>query len=352
MPRWVTVRLSRWGLVRWGLGLLGLGLTLLLSMVSCQAPPPQPVAPGAYQVVATSTILADWVSQIAGSTIQLNSILQPGDDPHVYEPRPADSRLLEEADLIFYNGYNLEPGLIRLMESNSRATKVAVGEIIPPLQLAKPHQSPQAPQTVPDPHVWGDAENAVKMVGFIQKQLEQSLGTSPQASNPQATNPQATNPQATALLQQNAAKLVAELTQLDRWIQAQIATIPAAQRQLITTHDAFQYYAQAYGLKVMGTLIGISTEEQPSAQTTRNLVEAVKAAQVPAIFAETTINPNLIRTVAEEAGVRLAERPLYSDSVGAVGSGAETYVKMMVANTETITTALGGKVTPFKPTGI
>jgi manganese/iron transport system substrate-binding protein len=304
-------------------------------MVSCQAPPPQPVAPGAYQVVATSTILADWVSQIAGSTIQLNSILQPGDDPHVYEPRPADSRLLEEADLIFYNGYNLEPGLIRLMESNSRATKVAVGEIIPPLQLAKPHQSPQAPQTVPDPHVWGDAENAVKMVGFIQKQLQQSLGTTPQV---------------TALLQQNAAKLVAELTQLDRWIQAQIATIPAAQRQLITTHDAFQYYAHAYGLKVMGTLIGISTEEQPSAQTTRNLVEAVKAAKVPAIFAETTINPNLIRTVAEEAGVKLAERPLCSDSVGAAGSGAETYVKMMVANTETITTALGGKVTPFKPT--
>jgi manganese/iron transport system substrate-binding protein len=332
MFRFVPVRLSRWGL-----GLLGLSLAILFSLVSCQAPLQQggsspPTSDPPYKVVATSTVLADLASQIAGSTIQLTSILQPGDDPHVYEPRPSDSRLLEQADLIFYNGYNLEPGLIRLVESNSRAAKIAVGEIIPPLRLAKPHST--QPQSVPDPHVWGDAENVVKMVELMQKQLLTLLGT---------------NPQAAALLQQNTTNLVAELTRLDQWIKTQIATIPAAQRLLITTHDAFQYYAQAYGLKVMGTLIGISTEEQPSAQTTRNLVEAVKAAKVPAIFAETTINPNLIRTVAEEAGVKLAPRSLYSDSVGAAGSGAETYTKMMVANTEIITTALGGKVTPFQP---
>jgi manganese/iron transport system substrate-binding protein len=307
----------------------GIGLALLLSLVGCQSPQATPPS-GLPQVVATSTILADLTETIAGATIQLTSILQAGDDPHVYEPRPADSRALEQANLILYNGYNLEPSLIRLMESNSRATKVAVGEVVPPLQ--KPNIQ-QAQPTVPDPHVWGDVKNVIKMVALIRDQLIQVTAATPN-SRP--------------LLTRNAKQLSAELGRLDQWIQAQIATIPPGQRQLVTTHDAFQYYTRAYGLKMIGTLIGISTEEQPSAQTTRNLVEAVKAAKVPAIFAETTINPTLIRTVATEAGVQLAPRPLYSDSVGTAGSSAETYTKMMVANTETITTALGGNVTPLK----
>jgi manganese/iron transport system substrate-binding protein len=306
----------------------GIGLVLLLSLVGCQSP--QPSSPvGLPRVVATSTILADLAQTVAGATIQLTSILQAGDDPHVYEPRPADSRALEQADLILYNGYNLEPSLIRLMESNS-ATKVAVGEVVPPLQMAK---AQQARPTVPDPHVWGDVQNVIKMVALIRDQLIQVT---------------AANPNSRTLLTRNTEQLSTELRRLDQWIRAQIATIPPGQRQLVTTHDAFQYYTRAYGLKMIGTLIGISTEEQPSAQTTRNLVEAVKAAKVPAIFAETTINPTLIRTVATEAGVQLAPRPLYSDSVGAAGSSADTYTKMMVANTETITTALGGKITPFK----
>jgi manganese/iron transport system substrate-binding protein len=116
----------------------------------------------------------------------------------------------------------------------------------------------------------------------------------------------------------------------------------------VTTHDAFQYYANAYRLSIIGTLIGISTEEQPSAQTVQRLVESVKTARVPTIFAETTINPALIRTVAQEAGVKVAERSLYSDSIGAPGSDGDSYINMMVANTRSIVESLGGKSTPFK----
>lgn len=318
---------------RFAWGLLGLSLVLLwslaLGLTGCQSVP-SGAAKDKLQVVATSTILANLAERISPPAIQINGILQPGDDPHVYEPRPADSRLLETADLIFYNGYNLEPGLIKLMESASRAPQVAVGEIIPPLKLEK-HQV-----TVPDPHVWGDAQNVAKMVGLMRDQLTQLTQQHPQAS------------QIRLELRQKSGGLIAELDRLDDWIRTQIQTIPPAQRRLITTHDAFQYYARAYGLKVSGTLIGISTEEQPSAQTTRNLVETVKAQGVPAIFAETTINPSLIRTVAAEAGVKLAEPPLYSDSIGPVGSDAADYIQMMVVNTTTITEALGGKVTPFK----
>ena len=127
----------------------------------------------------------------------------------------------------------------------------------------------------------------------------------------------------------------------------QIQTIPENQRKLVTTHDAFQYYTTAYGLEMAGTLIGISTEEQPSAQTVKNLANSIRQMQIPAIFAETTINPQLIKTVAEEAGVKLAPQELYSDSLGAPGSDGDSYVKMLEANTKSIVESLEGEFEPL-----
>ena len=273
------------------------------------------------KVISTSTIIADLTARVGGEEIDHQDILKPGDDPHVYEPVPADSVALEKADLILYNGYNLEPGLIKMINSTGiKAKKVAVGEAIKPLQLEKEGQK------VPDPHVWGSAKNGIIMVEKIRDQLIEL------------------SPEDKEIFTQNAAQLIRELENLDRWITAAIETIPPSQRQLVTTHDAFQYYAHAYGLKVAGTLIGISTEEQPSAQTVKNLADAIKNLQVPAIFAETTINPALITTVAEEAGVKLAPQQLYSDSIGAVGTGGDSYVKMLKENTRSIVESLGGKV--------
>ena len=273
------------------------------------------------KVISTSTIIADLTARVGGEEIDHQDILKPGDDPHVYEPVPADSVALEKADLILYNGYNLEPGLIKMINSTGiKAKKVAVGEAIKPLQLEKEGQK------VPDPHVWGSAKNGIIMVEKIRDQLIEL------------------SPEDKEIFTQNAAQLIAELENLDRWIAAAIETIPPSQRQLVTTHDAFQYYAHAYGLKVAGTLIGISTEEQPSAQTVKNLADAIKNLQVPAIFAETTINPTLITTVAEEAGVKLAPQQLYSDSIGAVGTRGDSYVKMLRENTRSIVESLGGKV--------
>ncbi|MFM6323487.1 MAG: metal ABC transporter solute-binding protein, Zn/Mn family [Microcystis panniformis] len=273
------------------------------------------------KVISTSTIIADLTARVGGEEIDHQDILKPGDDPHVYEPVPADSVALEKADLILYNGYNLEPGLIKMINSTGiKAKKVAVGEAIKPLQLEKEGQK------VPDPHVWGSAKNGIIMVEKIRDQLIEL------------------SPEDKEIFTENAAQLIRELENLDRWITTAIETIPPSQRQLVTTHDAFQYYAHAYGLKVAGTLIGISTEEQPSAQTVKNLADAIKNLRVPAIFAETTINPALITTVAEEAGVKLAPQQLYSDSIGAVGTGGDSYVKMLKENTRSIVESLGGKV--------
>ena len=276
------------------------------------------------RVVSTSTIIADLVTEVGGDEIEHLGIMQPGSDPHVYEPTPKDGVAIEKADLIVYNGYNLEPGIIRLIEGTSvKAKKFAVGELVKPLDFE--YQG----QKQPDPHVWGDAQNAIIMIKGIRDRLS---SLSPEDEE-EFTN--------------NATQLIEELERLDIWITEQIQTIPPSQRKLVTTHDAFQYYANAYGLEVAGTLIGISTEEQPSAQTVKNLAEDIKKTKVPAIFAETTINPQLITTVAEEAGVKLAPQELYSDSIGAPGSEGDSYLKMLIANTRSIVESLGGAYKPL-----
>jgi manganese/iron transport system substrate-binding protein len=317
-------RQSNWVLV--GLGAIAAALVGCEATTSTPEATPSAANPDLLDVVTTSTMITDWVDRVGGDAIDLIGILEPGADPHVYEPVPQDSIAFEEAEIIFYNGYNLEPNLVRLMESaGNDARRVAVGEIVAPLDFDDEGQS------VPDPHVWGDVENVMQMVALIRDELSQL------------------DPDNADQYAENAAALIDELEQLDRWIAAQIATIPAEQRQLITTHDAFQYYTNAYGLEAAGTLIGISTEEQPSAQTVQQLAETIRVIGVPAIFAETTINPRLINTVAEEAGVILAPTELYSDSLGAPGSEGETYINMMVSNTRAIVENLGGNYSPLTP---
>ena len=277
---------------------------------------------GKIKVVATSTIITDLVAQIGGEEISLTGILQPGTDPHVYEPVPGDGKVLETADVIVYNGYNLEPGIIKLMNSTGvRARKLAVGEIVKPLKL-KTHRG----EIVPDPHVWGSAKNTIAMVNAIRDTLVELSDKDREKFT------------------QNAAQLTKELEKLDNWIKQQIETIPPPNRKIVTSHDAFQYYADAYGMEVVGTLIGISTEEKPSAKTVKELVDAVVRVDIPTIFTETTINPDLMKTVAQEAGVKLATNQLYSDSLGARGSGADTYIKMMMVNTKTIVIGLTERV--------
>jgi manganese/iron transport system substrate-binding protein len=297
--------------------LLGLGIS------GCQGENTQQTE-NKPKVVSTSTIIADLVTKVAQDEVEHQSILAPGADPHVYEPVPTDSVAFEEADIIFYNGYNLEPGLIKLMNATGiKAKKIPVGEAISPLDFEYKGQKE------PDPHVWGSAENGILMVNKIRDELTKI------------------SPEDESIFKQNAAILTSNLQRLDSWIKQQIKTIPESNRKLVTTHDAFQYYTQAYGLTMTGTLIGISTEEQPSAQTVKNLTEAIKNTQVPAIFAETTINPLLIKTVAQEAGVKLAPKPLYSDSLGASGTEGDSYIKMLVSNTRTIVEALGGESVDF-----
>jgi manganese/iron transport system substrate-binding protein len=324
-------------------------------LTSCTATAPNPagtnvagVNTGAKRpkVVVTTTILCDMTKEIAGDTLDLNCLLKPGVDGHVYEAVPQDRRAIEDAQLILYSGYNFEPNLVKLIQSVSNSVpKIAVAEaaVQKPLMGTEhdhgesgseagnkaDNQSTKGEQA-PDPHVWQNAANGAAMVKVIENQLAKLA------------------PEKASLYTQNATRLTTELTQIHTWIQSQIATIPASNRKLVTTHDAMGYYAVAYGIPVEGALQGLSTEEKPTANRIKALVREVKASGVPTLFAEVVVNPKLIEAVAKEANVKISDQELYSDSLGEPGSAADTYPKMLIANTKAIVEGLKGQYTAFQ----
>ncbi|HLO50720.1 MAG TPA: zinc ABC transporter substrate-binding protein [Kamptonema sp.] len=288
----------------------------------------QAVAQSRPQVVATSTVLCGLTKEIAGNTIDLKCLIDSGSDPHVYNPKPGDRKAIDQAKLVLYNGYDFEPSLIRLIKASSnKAAKIAVAEVAVP----KPLQLEEDGKKVSDPHVWHDAKNGIAMAKVINTQLSKIL------------------PNQASIYNTKTQGITSTLTKLDRWIKSEIATIPAKQRQLVTTHDALGYYSKAYGIPLVGALEGLSTDEAPTPTRVAQLVREIKASGVPTIFAEVTINPKLIETVAREAKVKVSPQELYTDGLAETGSDADTYQKMLVANTRTIVEGLGGKYTPFKP---
>jgi manganese/iron transport system substrate-binding protein len=280
------------------------------------------------KVVATTSVLCDLTKQIAANNINLTCLISPGTDPHLYEPNPEDRKAIEQANLIFYNGYNLEPGLIKIIKATkSRGTKIAVGQ----LAVAKPQQFKEGNKAVINPHIWHNAKNAIAMVNVIS----QNLGKMDSSNAQDYTK--------------NAKKINFQLTQLDNWIKSRIASIPVNQRQLVTTHNAMGYYSQAYGLKLAGTLEGVSTQARPANARITNLVKRIQQARVPTIFTEATANSNLIQAAGKEAKVKVSNRKLYTDGLGEIGSDGESYQKMMAANTRTIVEGLGGTYLIFQP---
>jgi manganese/iron transport system substrate-binding protein len=289
-------------------------------------------------VVVTTSVLCDQTRQIAQDTIDLKCLMAAGDDPHVYQAKPEDRQAIEQASLILYAGYDLEPRLIRLIRATSNsAPKVAVSEVAVPEPIQSGHSHSHGDghshgfgSSAIDPHVFHSADNGVKMVSVVRQRLIQL------------------QPSHTSKYTQNAQSLTQELTQIHRWIRTQVQTIPFKQRWIVSTHDSFEYYARTYNLGNAPTLQSISTEEKPTAFRVAQMVRDLKILAVPVIFAEMTVNPKLITAVAQAAKVKVSDRRLFADGLGAPGSEADTYPKMLIANTRTIVEGLGGRYTPFR----
>ncbi|MEM9005601.1 MAG: zinc ABC transporter substrate-binding protein [Cyanobacteria bacterium P01_F01_bin.86] len=276
-------------------------------------------------VVASYSVICDLTAQIAADAVQLNCLIPPDQDPHTYEATPSDREAVETADLVFYAGLNFEPAIIDMATaSDSEAPKIALhDEAVQELIEVE-----EEGELEPDPHVWHDIENGLEMVALIRDNLV------------------AVDPDNADAYTENAEQLTAELQALDTWIPEQIATIPEEQRRLITTHDAMSYYAKAYGLTVEGTLLGVSTEDEPTAAKVNELATSIRDKAIPIIFAELTANDRVLKTVADEAGVTISEKVLLADGLGAEGLPEGTYTGMLIYNTCAIVDGLGGECAP------
>ncbi|MEB3283716.1 MAG: zinc ABC transporter substrate-binding protein [Candidatus Sericytochromatia bacterium] len=280
-----------------------LALLFLTPLFACQS---GGGAKGPFKVVGTTTMVVDMVRQVAGHRVSVQGLLAPGGDPHVYRPLPADAQAVAGAQLIFSNGLHLEPWLPDLIrQSGSQGRLVAVAEGL------KTRVSPQD-KSVPDPHVWFDVRRWKQAVGRVERALSEF------------------DPAGQTTFSANARLYERQLTVLDDWVQAQVGRIPKARRKLVTSHDAFAYFGEAYGFEVV-PLQGISTESEASTRDMARVVEIVRGASVPMVFVETSVNSRLIEQVARETGVRVGG-PLYSDSLGVLESSAGTYTGMVRDN--------------------
>lgn len=297
-----------------------------LVLAAC-APAAAPAAGGRLRVVATHSILGDLVQNVGGDKIDLRVLVGPDSDPHSYEPTPADSVALAEAKVVFENGLEFETWLNDLFKaSGSRATRVVVSDGIEPIKLDAEHEHEEEGHEEEhgeyDPHVWQSVANAKQMVRNIQAALA------------------AADPANRATYDSNAQAYLAELEALEAFIREQVNTLPPERRKLVTSHDTFGYFARDYGFEIVATALPATAEvAEPSAQEFARLVEEIRAAGVPAIFAENTINPGLIERLAAEAGVKLGPT-LFTDALSRPGAGGETFIKMMRYNVEAMVNAL------------
>ncbi|MEA5594273.1 metal ABC transporter solute-binding protein, Zn/Mn family [Rivularia sp. UHCC 0363] len=273
------------------------------------------------KVVATTSVLCDLTKQIAAKTINLTCLTPASINPKVYQPTPADQQAINQAKLIIFNGYNLEPGLEKfILASKNSAPKVPVAKIAVPVPL----MITQNGKKVADPYIWHNAKNAVKMVEVININLARTL------------------PENAKTYQSNTQKITNQISQLDSWIKTRIGTIPSGKRTLVTTNNAMAYYVRAYGLKLAGTLRFISPTEQISDVKVNLLAKTLEKTNVPTIFVQPTVSPQLIKSVAEKAQIKISERQLFAENLGLPGSDADTYQKMMTTNTRTIIEGLEG----------
>jgi manganese/iron transport system substrate-binding protein len=291
---------------------------------------------GKLKVVATTTIVGDMVGQVGGDLIDLKVLLPLGTDPHAFSPTPQDVAAVADAQVIFINGFGLEGFLQELLQNaGGKAVVISLSEGIEPREFAegedqKHEETGEAHKGEPeeehhhegvDPHTFMTAENAMIFVHNIEQALS------------------ALDPANTAAYKTKAEAYEAQLTDLESWIQEQIATIPPKNRQMVTDHEAFGYYADYYGLEVVGAVIpAYSTSAEPSAQELSQLQDAIAEYGVKAVFVGTTTNPAMAQQVAEDTGLQLV--PLYSESLGEPGSGAETYLGYLRYNTTAIVEAL------------
>lgn len=288
---------------------------LLLAASACTQTALAKPPPGTIAVVATTTQMQDLVRNVGGRRVHVVGILRPNVDPHDFEPTPASVAALSHAKLVVESGAGLDAWADQLID--------AAGSGAPVFDAAA-----GLPLRGDDPHWWGDPA----LVERVTVALTRRLGE--------------VDPGHSAAYARNGARYVRQLARMDAANRRLVATVPSADRKLVTNHDAFAYLAAHYGIRVVGSVFpALSSAAQPSASDVADLIERIRSEHVRAVFTESSLDPAIERQIASEAGVRVYA-DLYGDSLGPAGSPGATYLNMERWNVRAMVAGFLGQPPP------
>jgi ABC-type Zn uptake system ZnuABC Zn-binding protein ZnuA len=306
-------------IVRRQVAILGL-VAVAIALGACSDPFPSP-ADGRLRVVATTTQVGEAAGGVGGADIALTVLLRPGAEAHEFEITPPAAAALEKSDVILESGAGLETWLQHPLTTLGGADRLR--DMSAGVHLRAPDVAGGTGAV--DPHYWLSAPNAIRMVENVRDALT------------------AARPDLGAAFADRAAAYVARLRKADADIRHLMAEIPAARRGIVTNHDALGYFMDAYGLRFVGSIFpSLDVSADPNPAQLAQLSDTIRIKAVTAIFSESAVNPKLARAIADETGARVVDRPLYTDSLGPAGSGADTLDGMLLYDAQVIHDALVG----------
>lgn len=303
-------------------------ILIAVFLAACGAAPPAS-KDDRLQVVASTTIVGDVVRQVGGDDILLTVLTPVGADPHTFEPRPQDIAALSQAEVVFINGLGLEESLEPVLKANVKGRIVQVSDGIEVLDFNPAQFEAGAGHAggdddehmLGDPHTWMDPNNVMVWVKNIQAALAEA------------------SPAYADAFRSNAESYLAELETLDAWIRTETGNLPPERRKLVSDHASFGYFARRYGFEQVGLIVAsLSSNASPSAQELAQIEDAILSLGIPVVFVGTTVNPALAQQIANDTGAKLVR--LYTGSLGAPGSEADTYLNFMRYDVQAIVDAL------------
>lgn len=269
---------------------------------------PQANAADKLPVIASFSILGDLVRVVGGDRVEVSTLVGPDEDAHVFEPKPTHAKAITQARLVVTNGLGFDPWATMLLKSaNYKGLGVTAAQGVQPRSISGEHG-----YSGTDPHAWQNPNNVMTYVRNIATGLSKA------------------DPAGEAVFHANAQAYVQELHMLDTWAKAQFAAIAPARRKVITSHDAFGYFAAHYGIHFLAPQ-GISTETEPSARQVAKLIRQIQREKIRAVFVENMGNPKLIAQLGKDTGIQLG-KSLYADALSAASGPAATYLQMMRHN--------------------
>ncbi|HEY5792381.1 MAG TPA: zinc ABC transporter substrate-binding protein, partial [Chthoniobacterales bacterium] len=283
-------------------------------------------AEGPLKVASLSTVLSDIAQNVGGGKVEVEWILKPDKDPHAFQPSPSDVKTLSQAKIVLASGKGIEGYLSKLEQSAGPDTRfITVSDSIPSLKMkeAADHDHDHGGAAdhgglVEDPHWWHSVKNAKIATKVIRDALA------------------AADPANADFYKANAAAYQVRLDALAKWVRGQVALLSADKRKLVTSHDAFQYFARENGFTIYA-VEGLSTSDQPTSHEVAELIQTIKAQGVKAVFAESAVNPKVVQEITQETGAKLGGE-LLADGLN--GKEASTYEDMVRVNVTTIVNAL------------